>query len=236
MRAAWFLALLVGAALNLDRRAFAQSGLGRPLVTGAILSLILRRPEGLCLGLWAELLWLWRLPVGGDYVPNGGLATSASLLGYSLAASHLGLAAPLARPYLALTFALLPLLAHLAIPVDKIGRRLAHRAVLSLASELENDQSPNIACYNLRGLPQAFGLGALFLFLASLLAAASLVALTLLVSQEAFWAPLSPLAAYAPTIALLAVSASLARPSYFPFALGLLGGLLFVCGQRLWGA
>jgi hypothetical protein len=115
--------MVAAALLSLDRRAFMQTMLGRPLVTGALVGACLGEPAaGLSLGLWTELLWLWRLTSGGYHTPNAPLALSAVLI------ALFGAGAEAPEDYWAravLGFALIPVLAQALIPLDKLLRKLS---------------------------------------------------------------------------------------------------------------
>jgi hypothetical protein len=116
---------VAAALLSLDRRAFMQSMLGRPLTTGVIVGAAISEPlAGLSLGLWTELLWLWRLTSGGYHTPNTPLALSAVLL------ALFGEGAPGPPDFWAravLGFAMVPALAQLLILPDALLRKVAAR-------------------------------------------------------------------------------------------------------------
>ncbi|MDR1039722.1 MAG: hypothetical protein LBR80_06045 [Deltaproteobacteria bacterium] len=111
--------------LSLDRRAFMQTMLGRPLVVGTVVGWTLSEPlAGLSLGLWTELLWLWRLTSGGYYTPNTPLALSAVLI------ALFGAGAPGPADWQAkavMGLAMIPCLAQLLIRADVLLRRVAGR-------------------------------------------------------------------------------------------------------------
>lgn len=71
---------LAGGLMSLDRVAFLQSMISRPLPVSAVTGLILGEPVlGLVCGLYMELIWLARLPVGGAVPPDDTLAALASV-------------------------------------------------------------------------------------------------------------------------------------------------------------
>jgi hypothetical protein len=128
--------LLAGALLNLDRRAFAQNMLGRPITTGLIIGFFINNlPLGLSLGLWTELLWLWRLTVGGDHTPNGSLALTTVLISLNLVSGELKLISP-SLPLASLAFFLIPPLAQLLIKADKLSRAFSTRVSSHLRQRL----------------------------------------------------------------------------------------------------
>lgn len=76
---------LVGAVLALDRTAFMQTMVSRPLVAGPLVGLALGQAHvGLAAGVVLELLWVNRLAMGGVNPPNACLAavvvTGAAIL------------------------------------------------------------------------------------------------------------------------------------------------------------
>lgn len=72
-------ALLAGC-LAVDRVAFLQSLLSRPLPAAALAGLLLGRPEtGLWCGMFLELIWIVRHPVGGAIPPDETLAALAGV-------------------------------------------------------------------------------------------------------------------------------------------------------------
>ncbi|MDR2350286.1 MAG: PTS sugar transporter subunit IIC, partial [Deltaproteobacteria bacterium] len=144
------LAILVAALLNLDRRAFAQTGLNRPLVAGVIVGFATGDPRtGLALGIWTELLWLWRLTVGGELTPNGCAALSSVLIALNLARV---LAPDLSRglPLSPLAFFLVPVIAHLAVLPETRARKYSSRILALLNRKLK-------AAAESRGLPVTGG-------------------------------------------------------------------------------
>jgi mannose/fructose/N-acetylgalactosamine-specific phosphotransferase system component IIC len=218
--------LVLAALLNLERRAFAQSMLSRPLVTGTIIGLALGNLEqGLLLGLWSELLWLWQLPVGGDYTPNCGIAVSVGLISTNLSTTYLELVPP-NRPLLMVAFFLIPVISHLAIYLDKFTRTLSRNLSIVLENKLALGDKVNFPLLNLWGVFHTFWVALLFLIV--------MVALTCLfyywlgqILPDLAWAPFQKFYPYAPVVGLLGVGASLARPAYRPYILGLGCGFLF---------
>lgn len=79
----------VGGVLALDRVAFLQCLVSRPLPTSAIVGLILGQPAlGLACGLYMELIWLSRQPVGGFVPPDETLAALAAVCAAAAAPAH----------------------------------------------------------------------------------------------------------------------------------------------------
>lgn len=75
---------IAGGLLNLDRVAFLQSMASRPLPAAALAGLLAGEPGlGLVTGLYMELVWLSRLPVGGAVPPDDTLASLAAVLAAS---------------------------------------------------------------------------------------------------------------------------------------------------------
>jgi mannose/fructose/N-acetylgalactosamine-specific phosphotransferase system component IIC len=213
----------VAAALNLDRRAFAQSGLGRPLVTGLIIGWLLGDLRlGLTLGLWTELLWLWRLTVGGDFTPNGALALSAVLVAISLSYGYNLVKDTL--PLDVLAFALIPVLAHLLIIQDKLDRGFSERLLKFIHRELEEKESPRIMTWNLLGLTHTFVGGLIFLALAVPLLILFFTLCARILPQS-FWTPFINFRPLAPAMGLISMAASFTLPALKIYALGLICGL-----------
>jgi hypothetical protein len=229
--------LAVAALLSLDRRAFMQTMLGRPLVTGALVGAALSEPAaGLTLGLWTELLWLWRLNSGGYYTPNTPLALSAVLIAL-LAEGAPGPADPRAR--LVLGFALIPILAHLLIHLDSLLRRRAGERSRRLRERLLSLEAggPEGVEEARRAAPASFrreallGIPETLLASVAFLAAAvpcvmGLAALLAALLPSHFWKPVAAFAPYAPAAGLLGIASSLSRPSLPPYLLGALAALL----------
>lgn len=72
---------LLGGVLSLDRVAFLQSLVSRPLPTSALAGLLTGEVElALLAGLYLELFWLSRQPVGSSVPPDETLAALASVL------------------------------------------------------------------------------------------------------------------------------------------------------------
>ncbi|MDR1050537.1 MAG: PTS sugar transporter subunit IIC [Deltaproteobacteria bacterium] len=133
------LALAAAALLNLDRLALGQNALGRPLLTGTAVGLILGLPlEGLTLGLWTEVLWLDRPPLGGAIIPNGSLAVASALAGLCLASGGPDLPAP--GTILVPAMTLVPPLARLANLVEPATRLWSQGAHKDLEERLESDR------------------------------------------------------------------------------------------------
>jgi mannose/fructose/N-acetylgalactosamine-specific phosphotransferase system component IIC len=137
-----YLALIAAALVNLDRQCLGQIALSRPLATGFLVGLILNQtPAGLMLGLWTELIWLARPPLGGYIPPNGGLAVSTALLSL-FAARLLHPALTPGWPLIALTFAAVVPLAYFATGVEKLVRALADKLTDRLKKTINKGQRP----------------------------------------------------------------------------------------------
>ncbi|MDR1314678.1 MAG: PTS sugar transporter subunit IIC [Deltaproteobacteria bacterium] len=258
MLAALAMPLLAAAFLSLDRRAFMQTMLGRPLVTGALVGLCVSEPlAGLSLGLWTELLWLWKLTSGGYYTPNTPLALSAVII------ALFGAGAPGPADWQAravLGFAMVPCLAHGLIRVDVALRRLAgarSERLRRLMARMEaghdgqgcelGDGPDWMGLENARSLaPKAFRRAALAgvpeTFLASVAALAVMIPLARLAATalaaglpDAFWGPVAAFAPYAPAAGLLGIASSLSRPYLAPYVLGALCTLLALAVSRALG-
>jgi mannose/fructose/N-acetylgalactosamine-specific phosphotransferase system component IIC len=92
---------------------------------------------GLCLGLWTEILWLSRPPLGGFIAPNGGLAVSLGLLAWSLV---VGLyPAAYNQSAQVLIFVAIAPLAALIATLEQLGRQIAARRAERLLKSLEKD-------------------------------------------------------------------------------------------------
>ncbi|MDR1657071.1 MAG: PTS sugar transporter subunit IIC [Deltaproteobacteria bacterium] len=197
MEPEFWLALLLAALINLDRQALGQIGLSRPVATGALMGLLLDQAlAGLTLGLWTELLWLTKPPLGGAMPPNGGLAVSAALLGFQLLGRPLPSEKNIAG-YVFLLIAVIPM-AHLMAGIEVASRRNGEKLTLKLKQALAAGLSPDALSFQLRGLGYVWLLGLLFVSIGSLVMAAWLkLGLTLL--PESFWTllyqfgPLTPL-------------------------------------------
>jgi mannose/fructose/N-acetylgalactosamine-specific phosphotransferase system component IIC len=211
-------ALLTASLLNLDRRSFGHTMLSRPLGTGVLVGLALGRPEaGLTLGLWTELLWLARAPLGGFIVPNGGLAVSAALLGWSLAfgpaidSATVGPDLPaesLARASLALVFAFIPPMAHLATLLETVARNGATKMVATLEDDLARGLKPPLMWYNLKGLLTVLIGGLVYLTVVPLVLAAALSTTGPTFSIET-WTALGKLAPLVPLVGLAVLAENL---------------------------
>ncbi|MDR1546801.1 MAG: PTS sugar transporter subunit IIC [Deltaproteobacteria bacterium] len=216
--------LLAASLLNLDRQSFGHNMLARPLATGFLIGWATAQPQaGLTLGLWAELLWLARPPLGGFIVPNGGLAVSAALLAWGLAASpatgpDAALAAGRPTPgSLTLLFAAVPPLAHLAVNVERLARARSTRMVARLEAELLEGASPPLLWYNLRGLLVTLAASLVFLAV-SAAALAGLLKLAEAGLPAAAWAALAKFEPFAPLAGLTVLAENLHGRRLLAFA------------------
>lgn len=109
------LAAVVAGLLAVERKAFLQAMISRPLVAGALLGLTLGRPyEGIALGAGLELFFLGAVNIGAS-LPDNELFTTVGAVG---CASALSAASPL-PPSAVLAAAVL-----LALPAAKLGKSL----------------------------------------------------------------------------------------------------------------
>lgn len=124
-------AALIAGILNLDRQAFGQFMLGRPLVAGFLTGLFWRELSlGLWLGMWAELWWSGQPPLGGQATPNGTLGVAAVTTGLAAASAWgwlgpKGLAADRELTAAALGGGLLAPVSYLAAQMERLHRRWA---------------------------------------------------------------------------------------------------------------
>jgi mannose/fructose/N-acetylgalactosamine-specific phosphotransferase system component IIC len=200
--------------------------LGRPLVTGLFMGLALGRPwAGLTLGLWTEILWLSRPPLGGFISPNGGLAVSCALLASTLLARFFPLAPE--RPVLVLLFALIPPLAKMATGLEVLGREVAGRREerLELLESLPPPgPEPVFFWANLKGL-----LFTLLAALAGLTAGTGLVTLgaglVIRLDPQWLWPLLDKLAPLIPLVGLSINAGRLPKSLFAYYFLGLAAAL-----------
>ena len=232
-----WLALIAAVLLNLDRQAWGQLGLSRPLVSAALGGFLAGHPAiGLSLGLWTEMLWMNRPPLGGHIPPNGGLACSAALLGLALAASGPNLAAALpAATHLApdhsaaimapvelfpdkpaimaslavLAFALTPPLAKVTTLIDVFSRRLSTAKIREFEAAVAMGAAPSALTAQMSSLMATLGLSIVFLAAASIAAGAMLYA-SLALAPSNFWSLASKCAILAPVASLAYMSDTVA--------------------------
>ncbi|MDR2301979.1 MAG: PTS sugar transporter subunit IIC [Deltaproteobacteria bacterium] len=173
-------ALVLAAILNLDRLALGQNAFWRPLVAGLIIGLLVGQVRlGLTLGLWVEVLWLGRPPLGGAIIPNGALALSAALVGLAGSLSFLNLPPDPQKPLAPLALGLIIPLAHYMTSIEPMTRRWGEFSHNALAKALENDLAPQIWKANLVGIGLTFSLALAFsLFGALVMALISVIALS----------------------------------------------------------
>ncbi len=218
------LPIIIGAFLNLDKQAFGPFMVSRPLVVGAIMGLLLGElGYGLWLGLSAELLWLATLSLGGQLVPQAGLAVCAVFVAWVGSSFATGEALPKAG--LVLSFLTLPFWAWAFTSIDKVCRYFAKNSLAEARARISNGQEPHFFMLNLRGLGLNFFFSALALVLA-------IVVNTVLLQLLAHFVPEMILLHFAaiyyfiPFLGLLGMAAFLER-SVWPFFLyGLLASLL----------
>ncbi len=149
--------ILLGAVLNLDRQVFGTFTLSRPLMTGFLVGLAIGGLRyGLWMGLSVELLWLASMPLGGQVVPNAGLAVSAVLIAWAGSSFAFGLGAPQAEAGLVLSFLSVPLWAWVFTFIDRGARRLALGQVAGAEKDLAEGRDPRFFRRNFSGVAAAF--------------------------------------------------------------------------------
>jgi PTS system mannose-specific IIC component len=83
---------LFGGLLSLDRTAFFQTMVSRPIVAGPVAGYLLGDFEAGCwCAILLEFLWLMRLPIGGAVPPDDALATLAAVSAAASLAPHAGI-------------------------------------------------------------------------------------------------------------------------------------------------
>ncbi|MDR1922393.1 MAG: PTS sugar transporter subunit IIC [Candidatus Adiutrix sp.] len=219
--------ILIGAVLNLDKQVFGPFMLNRPLVTGFLIGLFLDELHyGVWMGLSVELLWLATMPLGGQVIPNGGLAVAASLAGwFSSVFTPIGPASTEAG--LVLSFMTAPLWAKVFTSIDHVSRRLAPGQVMAAGRALAEGREPRFFARN--------SLGCVVVFAgATLLPAAAAAANLLLLNHIALMMPkmitvnLGVLFTFVPFVGLLIMAVSL-PPRTAPYYLaGMLASLLAI--------
>ncbi|MGL4209415.1 MAG: PTS sugar transporter subunit IIC [Candidatus Adiutrix sp.] len=219
--------IFLGALINLDKQVFGPFMFNRPLVAGLLIGLWLGEVKyGIWLGLSAELLWLATLPLGGQIIPNGGLAVSASLIAWF--ASDFGpLASAPTESGLVLSFLTLPLWAKAFTLIDIISRKGALGQVERAAQALDEGREPNFFLRNLFGVAVTFG-GAIGL---QMVAVGLNVLILNKVAQfmpESTWVTISALYTFVPFVGLLIMAVSV-PPRTLPYYLaGLVASLLAI--------
>ncbi|MDR0549124.1 MAG: PTS sugar transporter subunit IIC [Deltaproteobacteria bacterium] len=214
-------ALLVAAFLNLDRQAVGQNMVSRPLVTGLLVGAVLEQPKaGLILGLWTEILWVFRANLGGVLVPNGGIAVSAALLAFSILTRFDG-AFPMDAS-LPLFFVLIPPVAYLALSLEMLSRRASKKGFYRLRETLAKGKGV-LFWANFKGL-----LFTLFASLAALVFFAPLLSLLvgLCLKLDPIWLgpALEKIAPCLPIVGLTIAVGQLSSRAVVFFVLGLGAG------------
>ncbi|MDR2367522.1 MAG: PTS sugar transporter subunit IIC [Deltaproteobacteria bacterium] len=204
-------ALLVAAILNLDRLALGQNAFWRPLVAGAAMGAILGQPKlGLTLGLWVEVLWLGRPPLGGAIVPNGALAVSAAMVGLTLCLSFLGTAPDPHKPLAPLAMALIVPLAHYMTLIEPATRLWGLKTHDRLTKALEGDRPAGLLGPNLRAFGLTF-LAALFLTVFGAIIVALIAVITVSSFPTRFWLAMEKLQTLIPLLCLAYMGMGLHR-------------------------
>jgi mannose/fructose/N-acetylgalactosamine-specific phosphotransferase system component IIC len=202
------LALLLGSFLNLDRQSFGQNLLGRPLMTGFVIGHILGLTEmGLSLGLFTELFWLTKAPLGGFIIPNGGLAVTSALISESLVLYFFN-QPPSCGSLQIFAFILVPPLAHGAIMVESQIRSLISKQVSKVSWGLSKGRNSKYMWYNLKGLFISYSGSLLFLIL-SIPIVILLTTFTVWVLPLDFRLVLNNLSPLAPLVGLILLASNL---------------------------
>jgi PTS system mannose-specific IIC component len=213
------LALVAASVLNLDRLALGQNAIGRPLVAGMLVGLIVGQTKlGLTLGLWAEVLWLVRPPLGGAIIPNGGLAVSAALVGVAGCLSWLGLPQDPEMPLPVLALAMVVPLAHYLTTIETVTRWWGKKAHARLTADLKEGLSPKLIYPNLVAVGLTFG-AALGLSVLAAIAVALGMAIAITWMPPGFWPPLRHLEKLAPLLCLAYMGMGLSRRKLSYYAL-----------------
>ncbi|MDR2386605.1 MAG: PTS sugar transporter subunit IIC [Deltaproteobacteria bacterium] len=174
-----FWALVLAAILNLDRLALGQNAFWRPLVAGLVFGLMLGQVKlGLTLGLWVEVLWLARLPLGGTLIPNGALALTAALVGLTGSLYFLKLPYDPQKPLAPLALTIIIPLAHLMTLIEPNTRLWGKHSHQKITRALNENGQLVFWKVNLLGLGLTFSLAlVLSLFGALVMALVSIFAL-----------------------------------------------------------
>lgn len=158
MRAADFLLVgLLGGFLGIDRTAFMQSLVSRPIVAAPLAGLIAQDVEtGLACGVLLEFLWLMRLPVGGSIPPDDSLSALCACL-FAAALKSSGVAKGLESAALGALFSL-PF-GYLGRSADIAVRRFNGEICARARRKLSSGELVAIGPYHLAGLAMFFATG-----------------------------------------------------------------------------
>jgi len=153
------LAAVVGGVLTVERRAFLQAGLSRPLVASALMGLCLGHlPAGLLVGAPLELLFLGSASLGAALPEHETLAACAVSAACAEAATTLG---NLSLPAACLALLTLLPLALVGRKVDALENRVQQRFADRAMQLVEQRQYRRALRMNWRGLGFPFGSGVL---------------------------------------------------------------------------
>ncbi|MDR2455402.1 MAG: PTS sugar transporter subunit IIC [Deltaproteobacteria bacterium] len=230
-----WMGLAAAAALNLDRQAFGQLGFSRPLVSASLVGMVCGRPmEGMSLGLWTEMLWLNRAPLGGHIPPNGGLAASAAVVGLASFLLIVGDDPEVSGPQahaalLALVFALTPPLAWLMTLIELTSRRRAAVLARDFEAALAAGYDPSPLRLQISSLASTLGLSLAFLVLGAVLTR-GLLYMCLAYMPPWGWAVFSKGAVLAPLAGVAFMSDTMVDRRQGAFALALM--ILILLGYR----
>lgn len=211
---------VLGGLLALDRTAFLQAMVSRPLVASTLAGAILGDSElGLRCGLLLELLWLMDLPVGGSIPPEEGLAAVLAAAYASLTPGAWGLPARAAFGVL------------VALPFGYLGRRVDVAVRMAngglLVRAREGGDRVRLSRLHLTGAARFFGAGVAATGVGLVVGAPAVGLVAGAVSPKVA-AALEWTGALLPVVGAGAVLAALpGRVNRVLFGAGVLGGLAF---------
>jgi mannose/fructose/N-acetylgalactosamine-specific phosphotransferase system component IIC len=165
---------------------------------------------GLTLGLWAEVLWLSRPPLGGAIIPNGALAVSSAMVGIAGSLSLVGVTLDPSKPVAVLAMALVPPLAHYMTLVEPVTRAWSRKVHEKLKTDLEADRPLNLVTLNLTAVCLTF-LMALVLSLIGGLIVAMVIVIAISSFPQSFWQALVHLEKLVPLLCLVYMGLGLHR-------------------------
>lgn len=217
--------ILAGALLSLDKQVFGPFMLGRPLVTGFVLGLVTGEiGYGIWLGLSVELLWLATLPLGGQLIPNAGLAVTAAFTAWVFSGFGPAVGSYLPTAGLVVSFLTVPAWAKTFTYIDYYCRRLVICQLRGAEADLAAGRDPGFFARNFWGLIVHFGLSLLSLIVAVALNSILLQGIIRL-SPEIVLLNLGFLYRLIPFMGLLGMAVFLEHKT-FPFYLAGLGASL----------
>jgi PTS system mannose-specific IIC component len=220
------LAALVAGTLALERKAFLQAMLSRPLVAGALVGLATHQPlAGLAIGTAFELFYLGGVNLGAALPDN-------ELFGTVAAAACAGALSSQTRLMPPAVWAAAALLALPAAKLGKVADRLSEQFNGWATSRVEGDRATSVKLrYNL------FGLWLPFVSTAAICVAGGLAGELLLPSLLAGGPPALPRALGMAWVAFLLVASAVALRSIRTWRAGFWAGgaaIVAALGQVLW--